>query len=114
MAKLRGLGSGRVGVALVPAGVGAALGYALLKGLGVGPVVATGLSVTMAVGGTLWLSSHLPAELNGALRRHTCLAILWLALGLSACSFWMKPSSKRLELTRSAPQHTGEPGRTSC
>lgn len=84
MAKLRGLGSGRVGVALVPAGVGAVLGYALLNGLGVGPVVATGLSVTMAVGGTLWLSSHLPAELNGALRRHTCLAILWLALGLGA------------------------------
>jgi hypothetical protein len=84
MAHLRGLGSGRVGVALVPAGVGAALGYALLNGLGVGPVVATGLPVTVAVAGTLWLSSHLPADLNGALHRHTGLAILWLVVGLGA------------------------------
>jgi len=74
----------RVGVALVPMGVGAVLCYATLKGLGVGSYFATGVSIALAAAGMLWLSNRLPADLDGALRRHTWLAILWLVIGLGA------------------------------
>lgn len=74
----------RVAVSLVPAGVGAALLYAFLGGLGVGSLVSTCVSVASALTGAFWLAGHLPSDLDGALRRHTLWAVLWMVVGVGA------------------------------
>lgn len=84
MESLSARGLERCAVALVPAGVVAALLYAVLGGLGAGNVVAASVSVTIALAGALWLSGRLAPDLDGALRRHTLLAVLWVILGIGA------------------------------
>lgn len=74
----------RVGIALVPAGVGAVLSYAVLCGLGSQFLMAVVVSITLAAAGGWWVSRCLPTDLDGALHRHTLLAILWCALGVGA------------------------------
>jgi hypothetical protein len=74
----------RIAVALVGTGVGATLLFAVLAGLGAGQLVATGIAVAFALAGTLLWAGRLPSELDGALRQHPRLAILWLTIGLGA------------------------------
>ena len=74
----------RFAVAAVPAGVGAVLLYAVLRGLGVPNRVSLSAASGLAVVGASWLSRRLPRDLDGALRRHTLLACLWLLLGIAA------------------------------
>ncbi len=74
----------RVGIALLPAGVGAVLSYAVLCGLGAQSLVAMVVSIMFALAGGLWVAYSLPTDLDGALHRHTLLAILWCALGVGA------------------------------
>ena len=71
-------------IAAVPAGVGAALVYTVLAGLGVPYAIALVLSIALAAAGGLWLAGRMPDELDGALRRHTLLAIIWCAVGVGA------------------------------
>jgi hypothetical protein len=73
----------RVAVALVGTGVGAVLLFALLVGLGAGEVVAAGIATACAVGTALALAGHLPSELDGTLRQHALLGVLWFAIGLA-------------------------------
>ncbi|NOT35275.1 MAG: DUF2029 domain-containing protein [Candidatus Eisenbacteria bacterium] len=58
--------------------------FAALSGLGVDDTVAAGASVAFALAGAMWLSGRLAPELDGALRRHTLLAVLWVILGVGA------------------------------
>lgn len=102
MGRFEGLGAGRVGVALVPAGVGAALSYAVLSGLGAGPPLATVASVALAAAGTLWLRSRLPADLDGAWREHRTLAVLWLAVGVASISATARLATFMVDETRTS------------
>ena len=78
------LGPERFGLALVPAGVGAALLYAVLAGLGASIRITAFASVALASSAALWLSSRLPSSFDGSLRRSTLRSVLWLAVGLGA------------------------------
>ena len=100
MARNGGLGAGRLGVALVPAGVGAALSYAVLSGLGAGSQLATGASIAFATAGMLWLSGRLPADLDGAWHKHTALAVLWLAAGLGSIGATARLATFMVDETR--------------
>ena len=77
-------GLGRVFVAFVPAGIGGALAFAVLSGLGLGPVAATSVAGTLALAALTWLARRLPADLDGALRRSTPRAVLWALVGVLA------------------------------
>lgn len=100
MTSLGGPGAGRVGVALVPAGVGAALCYAVLSGLGAGSRLAAGASIALAAVGMLWLSVRLPADLDRAWRQHTALTVLWLAGGLLAVGATARLATFMVDETR--------------
>jgi hypothetical protein len=76
-------GLGRLGVAVVPAGIGGALAYAVLArtvaGAAAGPV-----SLALALGAALWLAVWLPADVDDAPRRHRWRSAAWLAFGIAA------------------------------
>jgi hypothetical protein len=84
MARLVSLGASRVLVAFVPAGVGAALAFSVLCGLGMESRLALVAAMALATAATWWLARRLPPELEDAWRTHTLLAVLWLAVGLGA------------------------------
>lgn len=69
--------------ALVPPGVGAALLYVLLVGLGVDAVASTWVAVVLALAGAYWLWRRLPAGVDGA-PGHLALIVLWAVLGLGS------------------------------
>jgi len=100
MASFTRSGVERVGVALVPAGVGGVLLYAVLGGFGAGSLFATAVSITVAVAGALWLSGRLPADLSGALRRHTLLAVLWCVVGVGAVGATARLATFMVDETR--------------
>ena len=82
--KLKVFGLERFSLALVPAGVGAALLYTVLDGLGASSRVAAFASVAFAPSAALWLSTRLPSSFDGSLRRNTLRSVLWFAVGLGA------------------------------
>jgi glycosyl transferase family 87 len=104
MASLTASGVERIGVALVPSGIAAVLLYTLLSGLGVAGFPATCVSIALAFPGGLWLSSRLPHDLDGALRRHTLLAVLWAVVGVSAIAATARLATFMADETR--PEHS--------
>lgn len=82
MSSLPTLGVERVGASLIPIGIGAVLLDTALRGFGLGPLLAAGVSVACAVAGIAWLARRLPANLDGVLRRRPTMAILWFLLGI--------------------------------
>lgn len=84
MAAAHHLGIERVGASLVPAGIGAVLLNAALRGFGAGPALALGVSIATAVAGVVWLALRLPSSLDGALHRKFGLAVLWIVLGIAS------------------------------
>ena len=84
MASVSASGFERVGVAVVPAGIVAALSYPGLRALGVPGVASASIAVAFAVAGALWLSSRLPQGLESVLRRNVLLTVLWAVVGIGA------------------------------
>lgn len=74
----------RVGVALVPAGIGAVLLHTALHALGAGTVPSVAVTLLAAGAAVAWVYPRLPTRLDGVLRRRTSVAILWFALGVAA------------------------------
>ena len=84
MVSFSATGFERFGVALFPAGIGAALSYAVLGGLGVGTTVSTCVAIAGGLTGARWLSGRLPLDLDGVLRHHPLRVALWSVLGIAA------------------------------
>src|SRR4029453_6470901 len=84
MAGFSGFGAGRLVVALVPSGVGAAIAFPPLNGLGLGSRLAMGVSIALAAAATWLLARRLPADLDHGWRSHVGLAVVWVAVGLGA------------------------------
>ena len=92
----------RVAVALIPAGIGAALLFTILCGVGAGELLATALSIALAIAGAVLLARRLPSNLDGVLRRRPVLAIAWFALGLASIGVTARLATFMVDETRTS------------
>jgi alpha-1,2-mannosyltransferase len=92
----------RMAVALIPAGIGAALLYAILSGLGAGELLAAAVATALALAGAALLARRLPSSLDGVVRRRPVLAVAWFALGVASVGVTARLATFMVDETRAS------------
>lgn len=95
-------GSERVGIALIPAGIGAVLLFSILSGLGAGELLAAAVAISLALAGAALLARRLPSSLDGVLRRRPVLAVAWFVLGVASVGATARLATFMVDETRTS------------